>query len=518
MRLVVIESPYAGDTPEAIQANVDYGRRCLADSLSRGEAPFASHLLYTQPGVLDDANPGQRSIGIAAGLQWGAASNLIAVYYDRGLSKGMKEGLRNAMRLGLRVELRSLEGRETLTAARCPDGSGYELRSPNWQAALLGTEVESFVLLVKNWVDGELASSPRPAKRPHLMDEMKAEAEKIETAQLVRLGSAEMWGVCDEVAALLRGRAAKADSAAVDKQQAVFAAYACINAPQGTKESIAFIRGAEWQAEHQRCAAVDPLAYGWQRVACEWAEELCDALRGVLSIEDGTQQVAEVAATIQRGITRCRALGVGLPIESAQRDRVAELEAEIEQLRTVASAEPVGVRPYEPTEAMRWAAKAIDPALSHEQIRAIWSSMWSAYATSEVGIPTSQPIGYMHTLDNTDGIPGNEPMREFSRSAENPFGEPGVDYSPEYRRTVRPIYTAPQPDRVAELERQLREAKAEVEQLRGGLEYARDYVDSLVENSEVAHAVVLLRDIDGFLSGSRPATKGARGESGEPVL
>ena len=174
MRLVVIESPYAGDTPEAIQANVDYGRRCLADSLSRGEAPFASHLLYTQPGVLDDANPGQRSIGIAAGLQWSAASNFTAVYYDRGLSKGMKEGLRNAIRLGLQVELRSLEGRQTLTAARCPDGSGYELRSPNWQAMLPGAGFESFVLLIKNWVDGALESSPRPAKRPHLMEEVKA--------------------------------------------------------------------------------------------------------------------------------------------------------------------------------------------------------------------------------------------------------------------------------------------------------------------------------------------------------
>lgn len=179
MRLVVIESPYAGDTPEAIQANVDYGRRCLADSLSRGEAPFASHLLYTQPGVLDDANPGQRSIGIAAGLQWSAASNFTAVYYDRGLSKGMKEGLRNAIRLGLQVELRSLEGRQTLTAARCPDGSGYELRSPNWQAMLPGAGVESFVLLIKNWVDGALESSPRPAKRPHLMEEVKAIAGEV---------------------------------------------------------------------------------------------------------------------------------------------------------------------------------------------------------------------------------------------------------------------------------------------------------------------------------------------------
>ena len=50
MRLVIVESPYAGD----IEANVAYARACLGDCLSRGEAPFACHLLYTQPGVLRD--------------------------------------------------------------------------------------------------------------------------------------------------------------------------------------------------------------------------------------------------------------------------------------------------------------------------------------------------------------------------------------------------------------------------------------------------------------------------------
>ena len=47
MRLVILESPYAGD----VAANVKYARRCVRDSLSRGEAPIASHLLYTQPGM-----------------------------------------------------------------------------------------------------------------------------------------------------------------------------------------------------------------------------------------------------------------------------------------------------------------------------------------------------------------------------------------------------------------------------------------------------------------------------------
>lgn len=44
-----------------------------------------------------------------------------------------------------------------------------------------------------------------------------------------------------------------------------------------------------------------------------------------------------------------------------------------------AQAGVVAVRPYEPTEAMEWAAKRIDPALQVTDIRALWRTMWSAY-------------------------------------------------------------------------------------------------------------------------------------------
>ena len=37
---------------------MEYARACLRDSLLRGEAPIASHLLYTQPvASLDDSDP-----------------------------------------------------------------------------------------------------------------------------------------------------------------------------------------------------------------------------------------------------------------------------------------------------------------------------------------------------------------------------------------------------------------------------------------------------------------------------
>lgn len=85
MRLVIIESPYAGD----IERNVAYARACVADSLRRGEAPIASHLLYTQPGILNDDDPAERALGIAAGLAWRSVAQFTLFYTDLGWSKGM---------------------------------------------------------------------------------------------------------------------------------------------------------------------------------------------------------------------------------------------------------------------------------------------------------------------------------------------------------------------------------------------------------------------------------------------
>lgn len=99
-RLVILESPYAGD----VARNTAYARRAMADSLSRGEAPMVSHLLYTQ--VLDDTDPPQRARGIAAGLAWGRAAEATVVYCDLGFSPGMEEGIRRAQEEGRVVEER----------------------------------------------------------------------------------------------------------------------------------------------------------------------------------------------------------------------------------------------------------------------------------------------------------------------------------------------------------------------------------------------------------------------------
>lgn len=105
MRRVILESPYAGD----VEGNVKYARACIRDSLLRGEAPIASHLLYTQPGILSDSDPLERAHGINAGHAWlYAGLHAVVVYTDRGISDGMQTGINAATFHGVAVERRSL--------------------------------------------------------------------------------------------------------------------------------------------------------------------------------------------------------------------------------------------------------------------------------------------------------------------------------------------------------------------------------------------------------------------------
>lgn len=102
--LVILESPFAGD----VEKNIAYAKRAIQDCLARGEAPIASHLLLTQPGILDDNDPVQREIGIEAGLAWYRAAQLCVVYEDLGISNGMRAGMTRAIQQGVPVIFRTL--------------------------------------------------------------------------------------------------------------------------------------------------------------------------------------------------------------------------------------------------------------------------------------------------------------------------------------------------------------------------------------------------------------------------
>lgn len=72
------------------------------------------------------------------------------------------------------------------------------------------------------------------------------------------------------------------------------------------------------------------------------------------------------------------------------------------------------------------------------------NTAWWAWQAARA-LPTHQEAkGFLHTLDNTEGIAGNLPHEVITSSPNHPFGTPGVDFSAEFPVMTRPLYEAPQ--------------------------------------------------------------------------
>jgi hypothetical protein len=78
--------------------NTYYARAAMLDCLLRGEAPYLSHLLYTQ--VLDDDVAEERKLGIDAGIELSHRllldEDVAHVFYDElGISGGMRSAAKS---------------------------------------------------------------------------------------------------------------------------------------------------------------------------------------------------------------------------------------------------------------------------------------------------------------------------------------------------------------------------------------------------------------------------------------
>lgn len=104
MKRVVLESPFAGN----IERNIEYAKLCIRDMLLKDEAPIASHLLFTQPGILNDNDKEQRKLGIEAGHSWIRVADTVVVYTDFGISPGMEIGITRAMNSKVDIQYRNL--------------------------------------------------------------------------------------------------------------------------------------------------------------------------------------------------------------------------------------------------------------------------------------------------------------------------------------------------------------------------------------------------------------------------
>ena len=115
LRVTVYESPFAASTFDQFARHVAYIRLLTRlGAQVHGEAAIASHMIWTQPGVLRDDDPEERALGIDCGL----AVALLAcnghvghVYWtDLGWSGGMLRSAESMRERGLPINERSLVG------------------------------------------------------------------------------------------------------------------------------------------------------------------------------------------------------------------------------------------------------------------------------------------------------------------------------------------------------------------------------------------------------------------------
>jgi hypothetical protein len=112
---VLVESPYRPKTKRVddphqwaceLSTHIEFAQAACYDSFMRGEAPFASHLFYTQ--FLCDETPKERTGGIECGFAMGDHWECRVFYVNLGWSTGMKMGFERAQALGQRVVYREL--------------------------------------------------------------------------------------------------------------------------------------------------------------------------------------------------------------------------------------------------------------------------------------------------------------------------------------------------------------------------------------------------------------------------
>lgn len=115
LRPVVYESPFASMDFDTFARNIAYARLLIREGATGyNEAGIASHVIWTQPGILRDTVESERNLGIACGIVFAnmAKRGIIGHIYgiDLGWSKGMLRSKEYVLANGGEIAERRLAG------------------------------------------------------------------------------------------------------------------------------------------------------------------------------------------------------------------------------------------------------------------------------------------------------------------------------------------------------------------------------------------------------------------------
>lgn len=108
LQKVVLESRFSASDTKGLVLNKKFTLACMRDCFLKGEAPYASHVIYAHPHFLDDFVATERALGMHAGFLWGDLAVKTIVYTDLGISTGMQMGIEHAKKVNRPIEYREL--------------------------------------------------------------------------------------------------------------------------------------------------------------------------------------------------------------------------------------------------------------------------------------------------------------------------------------------------------------------------------------------------------------------------
>lgn len=105
MRRVIVEAPYSGWSAY----HFSYMQDCMADCLSRREAPLVGHWVY--PARLGP-------VAVDATIAWEDACDVLAIYVDLGVTHNMRQAMVRAFARSRMVDVRALQNENGPVAER----------------------------------------------------------------------------------------------------------------------------------------------------------------------------------------------------------------------------------------------------------------------------------------------------------------------------------------------------------------------------------------------------------------
>lgn len=103
---VYIASPYR--TNYQRETYDRYLIQCLDDSISKGEAPYSSHIYLPLTKSCRDDIPSGRKLGIEISRKFLSICQLLVVYKDFGISEGMQDEIDFAKAIKIPINIRTI--------------------------------------------------------------------------------------------------------------------------------------------------------------------------------------------------------------------------------------------------------------------------------------------------------------------------------------------------------------------------------------------------------------------------